>query len=380
MQKFFTVIIGGGIIGKTISFELTRRNIENVIIDDQTFKKTTYVAAGMIAPISEAVFNEESLIEPNLHSHSKWLDLAKDLTEITGNPSSLSQIPALLVAKTSDDRAILDNLLGFYDRCHLQTTRLSVAESQQLVEGLTPNLNSGALLNSDYFLEPKLEMQLLDQALNKLKVKTIFERATDINADHPGQIKITLSDSNQIVAENVVFATGLGGMDLLGEPFKSDLGIIKVKGQIITLKQSFSTKKLERVIRGTVNRTPIYLVPRSNNMIAVGATQETTGFDTGNTVEGLYNLLQPAIELYPSLREAEIIAIDYGFRPGTKDNIAYIGRIANSSILCAIGHFRHGILQAPLTAEIIADEIEQVPNCFANVFSPNRAIGKINIQ
>ena len=369
IKKVSTAIIGGGIIGMTIALELALRDIDSMIIDEPTSSKTTAAAAGMIAPISEAVFNEGTLIKPNLHAQQLWSVLADKLTELTGKESSLSNIPSLLIAKTKDDKAIIDNLVNYYEQCNLKIEKLSNLQCGDVLAGLTPNFNSGALLLSDYFVEPLKELDLIEHAYRKLGGEITNSTATslDINLS-----QITLSNNDIIEAKDIVLATGNSGAEILGREYASKLQVIKVKGQIMTLKLNEKSIKLERVLRGFVKGTPVYLVPRSSDELVVGATQEYTGFDIGNTAEGLFNLIEPAISLFPSLREAEIKSIGHGFRPGTVDNIAYIGRIESTNIICAFGHYRHGVLQAPLTAEIVADEIQGESNQFVEVFSPNR--------
>ncbi len=371
MQKIDTVIIGGGIIGKTISLELTLRNIKNIIVEDPSEKKTSSVAAGMIAPISEAVFNERTLIEPNLHSQLLWIELAKTLESITGLGSSLSNLPSLLVGKTPDDKNIIENLVTYYEKCDLRAQKLSISECKDLLLGLTPTFSAGALLISDLFVEPMAELKLIETTLKQLGTETIFSRAISIEPKIP---RVNLTDGTIIEADQIILATGNSGLELLDENIDSKLQIIKVKGQIINLKLNDDEIRLNRVLRGFVNRTPIYLVPRGHNNIVVGATQENTGFDLGNTVDGIFNLLEPAINLFPALRQAEIQSIDFGFRPGTIDNTAYIGKIPDLPLYCAIGHYRHGVLQAPLTAEIVADQIEGKRNIYSEIFSPVRAL------
>jgi glycine oxidase len=123
-----------------------------------------------------------------------------------------------------------------------------------------------------------------------------------------------------------------------------------VKGQIVRLRMDPSRPGLQHVLR----TEEVYLVPRPDGELVVGATVEEKGFDLTLTAGGVFELLRAADELLPGIRELELVEIGVGLRPGTPDNLPLIGPTETPGLVVAAGHYRNGILQAPLTADTIA--------------------------
>jgi glycine oxidase len=169
-----------------------------------------------------------------------------------------------------------------------------------------------------------------------------------------------------------VVAAGPWSGQLPGLPEHARVPIRPVKGQIMALRDPAGPGLLQRVIR----MQPGYLVPRGDGRYVLGATLEERGFDTARTAGATWELLRDAIELVPGVAELEIEELMAGIRPGTPDNAPILGAGALEGLLWATGHYRHGILLAPITAEILAGELAgEEPNGLAAPFRAARFAG-----
>ena len=148
-----------------------------------------------------------------------------------------------------------------------------------------------------------------------------------------------------------------------------------VKGQILRLRLPPELPQLERTVRGVVQGASIYLVPRSDGELVVGATVEERGADTSVTAGAVYSLCRDAQLVVPAVAEAELVEASAGLRPGSHDNSPYVGATEVPGLLVATGHYRNGILLAPLTAEIVGELLAGRPMpAFATPFAPARAV------
>ncbi|NNN22761.1 MAG: FAD-dependent oxidoreductase, partial [Acidimicrobiales bacterium] len=173
----------------------------------------------------------------------------------------------------------------------------------------------------------------------------------------PKAKSVILDNGSEIFADSIVLATGVRGADFPSIPGRFSPSIRGIKGQILRLEANESTVSPTYVVRGIVQARPIYVVPRPSGELVVGATVEEKSEDLSPNAGGVENLLHDAFMLVPGLREATLKEIGVGFRPGTRDNAPYIGKSGIESLYYAFGHFRHGIMQAPITGQIISSYI-----------------------
>ena len=159
----------------------------------------------------------------------------------------------------------------------------------------------------------------------------------------------------------MVLAAGWRSAQLDGLPPGAVLPLRPVKGQIIRLRPTARTQAaglppalLTRTLRGLVHGSSVYLVPRDDGSLVVGATQEEMGADTTVTAGGIWQLLRDARALVPGITELEFAEAAAGLRPGTPDNAPVIGPSGLPGLVLATGHFRSGVLLAPITAELVA--------------------------
>ncbi len=182
---------------------------------------------------------------------------------------------------------------------------------------------------------------------------------------------VRLDDGSEIAAESVVVAAGPWSSALDGIPDGARIPIHPIKGQILRLHDPAGAGMLTRVLRTGGG----YLVPRGDGRYVLGATMEERGFDTTVTAGGVYDLLRNAFELLPSVTELVIDELSAGLRPATPDNAPAIGPGSVPGLHWAVGHYRHGILLTPITAELVVGALageggipdEFAPTRFADV-------------
>src|SRR5207302_1037335 len=164
-------------------------------------------------------------------------------------------------------------------------------------------------------------------------------------------------DGGTLAAGEVVVATGAWGVDAAGVPEHARVPVRPVRGQVLRLRDPAGPGMLGRVVR--VQRS--YLVPRADGGYVLGATVEERGFDLVPAVGGVYELLRDAHEVVPSSSELQIEELCVGLRPGTPDNLPLIGRGALARLWWSPGHYRNGVLLAPLTGELVATLLAREP-------------------
>jgi glycine oxidase len=179
--------------------------------------------------------------------------------------------------------------------------------------------------------------------------------------------RVETADGDAVEGANLVLTAGCwsGQGQWLPEP----VPVRPVKGEILTLRGAAGEPVCERIIAGE----RVYLVPRSDGRLIVGATVEERGFDTTVTAGGVHELLREAYRVIPEIAELELLEATAGLRPGSPDNAPLIGHADAEGLLIAAGHFRNGVLQAPVTADSIAALLTgETPPVDLEPFSPQR--------
>ncbi len=181
-----------------------------------------------------------------------------------------------------------------------------------------------------------------------------------------------LGDGTQVLAPRVVLAAGWSSDSIAGLPAGTVPPVRPVKGQILRLR-SGPPGLLARSVRGIVRGSSVYLVPRESGELVIGATQEELGADTRVTAGGVWELLRDARTIVPGITELELAEAVAGLRPGTPDNAPVLGPSALPGLVLATGHFRAGVLLAPVTADVITDYLatRRMPD-LAAAFTPGR--------
>lgn len=332
------VVVGGGAIGGSAAFELRARGHDVVVVRDPTRRPAAWVAAGMLAPVAEAWFGEEELLRIGLESVRCWPDFARHLFERTGIDVGLSRWGSVLVAATERDRSDFNRLVAYHHELGLDVEATSRRALRALEPALAPSVRSGAAIHIDLSVDNRALLAALD-ATNEIIAARV------VNVDGRG---VRLDDGTRIDGDLVVVAAGWATRELVA------VEVRPVKGEIIRVR---GPQLITRTIRGLVDGSKVYLVPRVSGEIVIGATMDEMGANVDVRVGGVYELLRDATTLVPGVKELTFVEVDAGLRPGSPSNEPIVEVI--DDVVVATGHFRNGILLAPWTARRVADLVER---------------------
>jgi glycine oxidase len=334
-------VIGGGVIGLAIAWRLAQRGYLVTVHDPTPGRGASHVAAGMLAPVGEAYFGEEELTALLVASARRWPAFATELRAASGLDVGYRDEGSLLVARTDDDLAEVTRLLRLQATLGLPAVSLRASALREREPLLAPRIRGGAHAPEDHQVDPRLVVAALLRAAEAAGVR-IHRR--------------TVTDLSSVDSDLVVVAAGCGAAEL------TELPVRPVKGQLLRLRRvgAADPTALRHVIRGYVDGRQVYLVPRRDGEIVVGATSEERR-DATLTAGAVLDLLRAAVDLVPELSEYELAEAQVGFRPGTPDNAPIIGML-RPGVLVATGHYRHGVVLAPVTADAIADLITGGPD------------------
>jgi glycine oxidase len=344
------VVVGGGVIGLAIAWRAALRGLSVTVLDPTPGMGASHHGAGMLAPVTEVHFGEEDLLRLNLASAARYPSFVAELEEASGTPVGYRATGTLAVAFDADDKAALDDLHGYQASLGLSSQPVTARDCRQLEPYLSTAVRGGLLVDGDHQVDPRRLVAALLVACTRAGVDVRHVAARHIRVE--GDRVVGVDD---ISTGSVVLAAGCWSGQVHGLPEHAVPPVRPVKGQILRLRDDIEHPMLQRNVRALVRGRPIYLVPRADGEIVLGATSEEKGFDTRLTVEGTGDLLADARELLPRVSEMELVEASVGLRPGSPDNAPMIGAGTLPGLVVATGHYRNGILLAPITADAIAD-------------------------
>jgi glycine oxidase len=345
-------VVGGGVIALSSAWELSRNGHEVTVVSPTPGRDgASWVAAGMLAPVTEAQFGESALTALLLEGAGRWLAFAGALEAASGHSIGYDTTGTLTVALDASDRASLDDLLAYQHSLGLDAARRSASECRDLVPALSPSLRGGIEVPGDHQVDNRALLSALLEANRAAGVT--FDRAT-VTAVAAGP-ELLLADGRRLLPDQVVLAAGVGLPGIAGLDAAPE--VRPVKGHILRLGPApgITAPLLARTVRGLVRGHSVYLVPRSDGSLVVGATVEERGADTTVQAGAVHELLCDARAIVPGVDELELREAAAGLRPGTPDNMPRIGWSGIDNVAFATGHYRNGILLAPLTASVVAD-------------------------
>jgi glycine oxidase len=350
-KSYDAVIVGAGLIGLACAWRAAERGMSVLVLERSApGAGASGVAAGMLAPVTEADFGEEPLLRLNLSSRELWPAFAAELEARSGMPTHYRDSGALVVAADRDDAEELRRLHAFQRTLGLEAEWLSARECRRLEPGLAPRIGGGILAPQDGHVDPQAVLPALEAALESAGGE-LLSGAEVRSVDHDlGRVSgVSTAAGASISAERVVVAAGAWSPSL--DPIGSGPPVRPVKGQILELRaRAGASPPPERIVR-----TPrCYLFARGDGRVVLGATVEEQGFDTTLTAGGVYRLLEAAWEVFPEVEEMELAGARVGLRPGSPDNAPVIGPDGPEGLVWATGHYRNGVLLAPLTARAVA--------------------------
>jgi glycine oxidase len=361
------VIVGGGVIGTAIAWRAALRGLAVTVVDPGLGDAATPVAAGMLAPVSEYVFGEQDLLRLNLLAVARFPGFTAELEEATGLSTGLRTEGTLAVAYDKADHDRLRRLTAFRRQLGLQATELDARGCRDLEPFLAPGVHGGVLAIGDLSVDNRRYAAALHVAAAKAGAQFIQGTAAQVVGDGAAgdgaagdgaasdgaTSGIVVDGSRVIQARTVVLAAGWRTGQVGGLPAGIARAFRPVKGQILRLRHPGGMPPvLTRTVRAIVKGTDVYLVPRADGELVVGATQDERA-DREVTAGAVHDLLHDAMSVVPAISELTFAEAAAGLRPGSADNGPVVGEI-RPGLIVAAGHFRHGIMLSAATADAVA--------------------------
>lgn len=402
-------VIGGGVVGHAIAWAVQRSGRSVVLIDPAPGAGASWAAAGMLAPVSEFHYQEEELLALMVRAAQLWPSFAGDLGQSTGMTLGYQTRPTLSVGADSADRTALLDLRDAQENLGLSVRPLSVREARNREPFLSPGITCAFEAPADHQVDPRLVVAALAEALAAGSAGTPGStqglQSGYLVRDHAhgltwkdGVVTGTELASGRIVsAGETIVANGLQAGHLAALPQGLYLPLRPVHGDILRLAVPQHLQPLVRAtVRGIVRGIPVYIVPREDGTVVIGATQREEGpvpglgpLGTGISAGGVYQLLRDAQVLVPAVAELELLEITSRPRPATPDNGPLLGRVTAApgpaagaipgqqkptvpGLIVATGFFRHGVLLSTAAAAQCVSLLDGDGDSAWDVFRPDR--------
>jgi glycine oxidase len=354
------VVIGGGIVGLSIAWRLTRARAHVVVCDPAPASGATHAAAGMLAPVAETYHREQELGALCLASSQAYAGFVAELAEDTdGVPIGYETGGTLICGTDAADRQALTDLHHLASSLGLDSRQLTTREARRLEPLLGPGLACAFLAPKDHQVDPRAMATALLAALDRRGGRVVPEAVTAVthrDADDPASpvTGVLLASGCVVAADAVVIANAVAAGDLTGLPVDLQPMLRPVHGDVVRLTPPPHLRGLlTRTIRGYAAGHPAYLVPRADGTVVLGATSREDG-NPDVSAGGVHTLLRDAIRLVPVVAEFAIAETIARPRPGTPDNAPLLGPLGAPGLVVATGFFRHGVLLAPAAGIIAA--------------------------
>ena len=352
-----TIIIGGGVIGLGIGWQLAKAGVSAVTIYDRADvgRAASWAAAGMLAPLAEAHSEELELLKLGCQSLERYSQWVTEL-EVDAEMSVGYRVEGtLIVGLEPDDTHQLRHLYEAQRNLGLNVNWLTGREARDIESALSPRVTAAIHCASDYQVDNRLMVTALQRAYQQ-HGGTLHENSTveRIVIENGIAIGVQTQDGFQN-ADIVILSAGCWSAQIAGIPEAMIPPVRPVKGQMLALQmeEGIAINSVIRTVRARYP-TSVYLVPRTDGRLVIGATSEEMGFDTRLTVGGMFELLRGAWEAVPGVYELPILETWAGLRPGSRDNAPILGKTPVENLIYATGHYRNGILLAPITAYEVA--------------------------
>ena len=358
------LVVGGGVIGLSCAWRLAAAGHQVTVVAPTPGRDgASWVAAGMLAPVTEVQFGESALTDLLLAGARGWHAYSASLEEASGQKVGYDRSGTLTVALDTSDRAALDQLLAYQHTLGCTAHRRTASECRRLVPALSPMVCGGIEVPGDHCVDNRALLGALVAACTAAGVDFVEQTVGAVS----GGRTVVLADGSRLGSDRILLAAGVGTTHIAGleeaelpeiRPVKGHilrLGPADVGGGAVGVAGSAAPPLLDRTVRALVHGRSIYLVPRPDKTMVVGATMEERGTDVTVRAGAVHELLSDARAVVPGVDELELLEAQAGLRPATPDNLPVIGWTALPGVAVASGHFRNGMLLAPSTATAVVD-------------------------
>lgn len=353
------IIVGGGVIGLGIGWQLAKAGCAVSIYErDQAGRAASWAAAGMLAPHAEVHFEERALLRLGVQSCRMYPEWVVELEADSQMSVGYRAEGTLIVGVDRDDARELEHLYESQQLLDLKVEWITGTEAREMEPLLSPKITAAIWSRDDHQVDNRAMVEALIRAYQRaggiLYENTPVEKIEVVNGKAEGiWVRGNLEETDVIV-----LAAGCWSSDIEGLPKAVQPPVRPVKGQMLALQMEEGIV-LQKVIRAPRAKYPtdVYLVPKDDGRLVIGATNEEMDFDTRLTAGGLFELLRGTWEAVPGIYDLPVLETWTGLRPGSRDNAPILGETSVENLIMATGHYRNGILLTPVTAREIASLI-----------------------
>jgi len=350
-------IVGGGICGLSIGWRLAQAGRAVTVFErGEAGMAATWASAGMLAAQAEAEHGEEALLPLALASRDLWAGFAAELRAATGIDVDYRSEGTLVVAVDRDEREALESRYDYLRGLGLSVEWLAGAEARSREPALARAVVGALYSATDHQVDNRRVASALRAAFLKAGGNLREHAAVESIVTAGGRATGVVVAGAEIAAEAVVLAAGAWSRNIAGLPDHVRPPVRPLKGQMIALEMDRAAPLIRHVIWGPGRSIVpgIYLAPKSDGRLVVGATVEEAGFDTRLTAGGLFELLRHCWAVLPGSYDLVLQESWAGLRPTSRDDAPILGPTAMTGLVIATGHHRNGILLAPITAETVS--------------------------
>lgn len=345
VQRADVIVLGGGLVGLAAAWRLSGHGLAVTIVDPEPMSGAGRVAAGMLAPVTEAHYGEQLLLDLLLVAARDYPTDVAQLEAAAGRQVGYRRTGTLAVAMDTDDRAELAELAAFHERLGLRSRLVGSREMRTLEPLLAPGTRGGLVADDDH----SVDNRRLGAALLAACVAAGVQLVRESGRFEPGATPGVRLSGGRLSASTVVLATGATRT----WPSLPGADVSPVRG--VTLRLRGEPGLLARTVRAVVRGTPVYLVPREDGEVVLGATSEHSASLAVRAGE-VHDLLRDAVELLPRVAELELVEARAGLRPATPDHRPLVGPIAEGTWV-ATGTYRNGVLLCLLLGRLLAEAV-----------------------
>jgi len=365
MKTFDVAIAGGGLIGGTIAFELARAGLHVALFDrQQPGEGSSWAAAGILSPAPEnaGMISTVQLGRASLQLYPEFVAAVEEISGQTVGYRARGTLEALF---STDAQEQLSTIIALHHGLGLKAEPVSAEDAREMEPALSPELEVAVFRPDEASVDNRALTKVVLTAAERSGVKTFAASSVQSIVRDGGRCAGLLVDGEKVQSRWAIIAAGCCSAEIEGAAHYAP--VRPAKGQMIALRaEGFS---IERVLWSD----HVYLVPRNDGRILAGATVEYVGFEKKVTLGGLQKIVTAALQLAPALADAQVAETWAGLSPDAPDHLPIIGPTDLDGLLIATGHFRSGILLAPITAQLIREWIttQNVSQDWAR-FSPMR--------
>lgn len=356
------IIIGGGIIGLSIARQLYKLGYDITIIEKSILGRgASWAAGGMLAPLAEGLTGD--FLDFCVKSRDMYKSFVEDIEKETGDNVGFWECGIIFPVFNEIEKELIQKRVDYFNKLGHSAVWLDRKDIEEKGYLIGKDILGGAFFPDDKQVDNRRLITALIKAVKKTNMEIRQFETVKFIKEKDGVFKSVITDKGEIEGDFCILAAGAWSGEI--EPVK----VFPKKGQMF----SFKTRKKEE-IKNIFYSKRAYIIPRKDtNLVVVGATEENVFFKEGITVAGLAILIKGLLNTFPNTKDYEIVETWYGFRPATPDGLPILGKSDIKNLYYATGHYRNGILLAPITVKLIVDLIhKKEENPYLKIFSFDR--------